>query len=254
MTDLLPSNELQLELTAFQGPFDLLLHLIKELKIDINDIPMAEITQQYLYYVENMQELDLDQVGDYLVMAATLLEIKSRLLLPVEPEFWEDEDSQQDPRQVLVQQLLVYQEFQYVADALQERQELRNRVYARPSQDLSSYQDFVPLESGEISLEDILSSMQKVIERQLLSRPSQKQIHQDPVSVTDKIEAIHQCFASLRKDQRLSFAHLLTKTSRPEIIATFMAVLEMVRKQLLIFHQASPDQMIEIQWKGEHYA
>lgn len=135
------SNELKLELDAFQGPFDLLLHLIKQMKVDINDIPMSEITSQYLAYLHSMKEFQLDIAGDYLVMAATLLEIKSRLLLPIEPEpDLEGDYEPEDPRQVLVQQLLLYQQFQDVATALEIKQVERAELYTRPSEDLSGMQ------------------------------------------------------------------------------------------------------------------
>ena len=131
-------NKLTLELEAFQGPFDLLLHLIKEMEVDINDIPMTAITQQYIAYIHQMQELELDIVGDYLVMAATLLEIKSRLLLPIEPVA--DIDAQyegEDPRHNLVQQLLLYQEFQTVSLSLKELEGGRSGLLTRPPMDLS---------------------------------------------------------------------------------------------------------------------
>ena len=132
------NTELKLELAAFQGPFDLLLHLIRQMKVDINDIPMSEITSQYLSYLHSIQEFQLDVAGDYLVMAATLLEIKSRLLLPIEPDPELDGDYEaDDPRQVLVQQLLLYQQFQDISTALELKQIERAKLYTRPSEDLS---------------------------------------------------------------------------------------------------------------------
>lgn len=229
--------ELNLNLTAFQGPFDLLLHLIKRMEIDINDIPMREITQQYLKYIQSMSHLNLDIIGDYLVMAASLLEIKSRLLIPIEPDQMEAEEFDEDPRQVLVQQLLIYQQFQNVADALEAKQKQRSKVYSKAPSDLSHYQSFVPLEEGEISLADLSHSMLQVLQRELERIPKERKIKHDQVSVTEKIHEIRESFQKIPPGNKLEFNELLSNYSRPEIIATFMALLEMVRKQELVFQQ-----------------
>ncbi|MBG9979838.1 segregation/condensation protein A [Facklamia sp. DSM 111018] len=229
--------ELNLNLTAFQGPFDLLLHLIKRMEIDINDIPMREITQQYLKYIQSMSQLNLDVIGDYLVMAASLLEIKSRLLIPIEPEQMDDDEFNEDPRKVLVQQLLIYQQFQNVADALEEKQDQRSKIYSKTPSDLSHYQSFVPLEEGELTLSDLSHSMLQVLQRELERIPKERKIKHDQVSVTEKIHEIRQSFQKIPLGEKLEFNDLLSNPSRPEIIATFMALLELVRKQELIFQQ-----------------
>ncbi|MCR8968974.1 ScpA family protein [Facklamia sp. 7083-14-GEN3] len=248
------NQDLTLKLTAFQGPFDLLLHLIKELEVDINDIPMTEITDQYLTYIHQMQELDLDKVGEYLVMAATLLEIKSRLLIPIEPDELEDGLEDQDPRSSLVQQLLIYQQFQLVADALEDKQVDRSKHYSRSAADLSAFLAFIPLEEGELSLEQLQSSLMSVMQAQDQRQPKEKEIHHDQVSVTDKIQFIRQQFQTLKPNQTICFSSLLSNGSRPEIIATFIAVLEMVRKQVLVFQQESYLDIIELRLREEGYA
>ena len=219
-------QQLKLQLASFQGPFDLLLHLIKQMKVDINDIPMAEITSQYLAYLHSMQELELDQAGDYLVMAATLLEIKSRLLLPIEPDAELDGDYEPgDPRQVLVQQLL----------------------FSKQADDLSDYQDQIPLQEGEISLDQLVARMQDVLARQLARQPLERQIHHDPLTVEQKMDDILARLGRLERQERLSFEQLIDRASRPEIITTFMALLELVRKQFIVFYQAEALAPIEIE-------
>ncbi|MGX7108573.1 segregation and condensation protein A [Facklamia miroungae] len=249
-----PSEDLTLKLTAFQGPFDLLLHLIKELEVDINDIPMSAITDQYLSYIHQMQELDLDKVGEYLVMAATLLEIKSRLLIPIEPDSIEEGEEDQDPRSGLVQQLLIYQQFQLVADALEEKQADRSKYFARPAADLSSFLTFLPLEEGEITLEQLQKSLISVLQAQDQRQPKEREIHQDQVSVTEKIDFIRQQFHQKQSNQTIGFSSLLRNGSRPEIIATFMAILELVRKQVLVFQQESYSDAIQLRLREEGYA
>ncbi|XJS11577.1 segregation and condensation protein A [Aerococcaceae bacterium WGS1372] len=165
-------QDLRIELDSFQGPFDLLLHLVRQMEVDLNDIPMAEITNQYIEYIEAMQTLELDIIGDYLVMAATLLEIKSNMLLPIEPHPEFDEDyEEEDPRDILVQQLLLYQQFQTVATQLQIKQEDRSRLYSRPMSDLSEYQSFVPLDEGSITIEGLAEAMSIVIEKMASREP-----------------------------------------------------------------------------------
>ncbi|MGX7106861.1 segregation and condensation protein A [Hutsoniella sourekii] len=230
--------ELELELEDFHGPLDLLLHLIKKMEVDINDIPMAEITQQYLTYVRSMQELQLDKVADYLVMAATLIEIKSRLLLPVEPDQdWEDPYQGEDPRATLVEQLLVYQQFQEVSSQLEKLEASRALNYGRPASDLTSYLETVPLKDGELTVDHLVESMQQVLMEQLEREPKHKQIHQDTETVDDKIKLMHDYFRPLSREDRISFDTFVTTGNRREIINSFLAVLELVRKQYLTFYQ-----------------
>lgn len=241
------NTELKLELEAFQGPFDLLLHLIKQMKVDINDIPMSEITSQYLSYLHSIQEFQLDVAGDYLVMAATLLEIKSRLLLPIEPdpELEGDYDSE-DPRQVLVQQLLLYQQFQDVATALELKQIERAKLFTRPSEDLSSIQQFIPLEKGDITLQQLSEAMSLALQRELERAPKQKEIIHDPLTVSQRMDDILLLLRGLDEDVSIHFNDLVRHNSRHEVITTFMAMLELVRKQAIVFKQEEALQPIEI--------
>lgn len=228
-----------LNLAVFQGPFDLLLHLIRELEVDINDIPMTEITSQYLSYVHSMPDLSLDIVGEYIVMAATLLEIKARLLLPIEPDDLEVEELPDDPRANLVQQLLIYQQFQIVADALEEEENKRAKRFSREASDLSSYQSFIPLEAREVTLDYLAESMQSVLQGVLNRQPKEREIQYDRISVADKMEEIRGVFQELSKNDTLAFDDLLNNPSRHEMIAAFIAVLELVRKQEVVFQQTT---------------
>lgn len=229
---------LKLELKAFQGPIDLLLHLIKQLKVDINDIPMHEITTQYMEYLHSMQELELDIAGDYLVMAATLLEIKSRLLLPIEPnEDLEDNYDQQDPRQLLVQQLLLYQQFQTVADELEEKQNQRSKLYTRPRTDLTEYQTFIPLKENELDVSDLQQAMMQVLVNAYERQPKLKEIKHDPITVEEKINDIKGVLEQLDWDDEIELTNLVNSSSKQEYIATFLAMLELVRKQQIVFFQ-----------------
>lgn len=239
------TNEiLKLELEAFQGPFDLLLHLIKELKVDINDIPMREITEQYMLYLRGMQQLQLDVAGEYLVMAATLLEIKSRMLLPIEPVDDLESDYEGDPREILVQQLLMYQQFQQVATALEMKEAKRAHLYTRPPEDLTQYEMAIPLGDNEVSLEQLAEAFSLALQRELERAPKQREIEHEPLTVSQKIDEILTLIGTTSK--RLTFESLLKSKSKQELITTFMAILEMVRKHTVVFYQAAALAPIEI--------
>lgn len=238
---------LQIDLETFQGPFDLLLHLIKTMEVDINDIPILEVTEQYLNYIHSMQTLELDIIGDYLVMAATLIEIKSRWLLPIEPiEGLEDELEIEDPRSHLVQQLLMYQQFQEVSSILQSYEDEQSRVYTRPKMDTSQYETFVPLSTGEISIDDLVHAMKMSLDNYVQRLPKNKEIIQDSISVDEVIQEITSRITQLNNNESLYFNDLLRKKSRSYIITTFMAILELVRKQEIVFRQNQLFDPIEI--------
>lgn len=241
------SQELQLELKSFQGPFDLLLHLIRQMEVDINDIPMTAITSQYIEYIEAMQVLELDIIGDYLVMAATLLEIKSNMLLPIEPNPDYDEEFEEgDPRDILVQQLLLYQQFQTVATQLQVKQEDRAQLYSRPMSDLSEFQSFVPLDEGSITLEGLAEAMSMVLEKMISREPLEREIQHESLTVSDQMDRILSVFDEQSINGFISLDQVIQYGTRSEIVTTFLAMLELVRKQHLIFLQEGKDEPIHI--------
>ncbi|UCE19949.1 MAG: segregation/condensation protein A [Gemmatimonadota bacterium] len=220
----------KVRLENFEGPLDLLLFLIKQQEIDIYDIPIASITKQYLDYIGLMQSLDLEVAGEYLVMAATLLLIKSRMLLPQEMV---DEDVEgDDPRQELVQRLLEYQQYKEVATSLSDREEEQRHVFLR--------QSCPPEEEGEgleafqkVTLFDLLSAFRQALQR--ISEPSFYPIHRNALSVEDKIEEISQ---RLSRQGKILFVDLLASdATRAALVVTFIALLEMIRKRSVIIKQ-----------------
>src|SRR5262245_32529299 len=151
----------RVKLDVFEGPLDLLLHLVKKNEVDLSNIPVATITDQYMAYLELLQQLDLDVAGEYLVMAATLLHLKSRLLLPGEDTSEEDEG--EDPRAELVRQLLEYQRFKEAAESLSRRDQLDRDVFSRPPvrDESDTEQDVV----YDVSFGDLLDALQEVLKR-----------------------------------------------------------------------------------------
>ena len=209
------------KLEIFEGPLDLLLHLIKKNELSITDIPIATITEQYLSTLELMQGLNLDVAGEFLVMAATLIHIKSRMLLP--PGEDEDEEEEEgDPREELIRRLLEYQQFKEAAEELERRELLSRDVFVRRSE-APEEAETVGFES--LSLFDLLSALRHVLERF-----PEERIHEvtlDTISVREKMSFL---LDELRRRGKVIFQSLFeTATSRLEVVVTFLAMLELVK-------------------------
>jgi segregation and condensation protein A len=218
------------KLKNFEGPLDLLLFLIRENEIDIYDIPIASITKQYLEYIDLMQMLDLEVAGEYLVMAATLMRIKSRMLLPRDET--EDETESEDPRQELVRQLLEYQKFKEVASVLSEREESQRSVFLRSSPPLDEDGETEePLQ--QVSLFDLLKAFREALQRQ--SEPPFYPIMRPVMSVEERIAEIS---ARLEGEGKILFHDLLPiDFSRAALVVTFIAILEMIRSRTIVIKQ-----------------
>ena len=215
------STSYHIKLERFEGPLDLLLHLIKIEEIDIYDIPIAHITLQYLSYIEMMQMLDLDVAGEFLVMAATLMRIKARMLLPASPV--EEEEETEDPREELVRRLLEYKRFKEAAQALREREEQRRLVFERGFSEIAMDNGEVVLE--EATLFDLMDAL-----RQALSRVSEVPVHEVEAEKLDVVRKIAEISRLLRAKGKVLFSELLEHCrSRLEIIGTFISILELVR-------------------------
>lgn len=236
-------EELTIKIDAFEGPLDLLLYLIKQLEIDIYDIPIAEITDQYISYLKSMEELELDIAGDFLIMAATLMSIKSAMLLPrvevddvEDPDIAENHEEGEDPRQHLMQMLI---EYQYVKEASQEfkkREAERSQHYQREPADLSPYLDYIPLDDGQHELAELGRAMQMVIAKHQLMNPNPAFIEKDEVSIDEKMDEIESVFQK-SPNRSISFSKLIQSESRSGIIATFLAILELVKRQEITAQQ-----------------
>jgi segregation and condensation protein A len=222
---------LNVKIDAFEGPFDLLFHLIEKNQIDIYDIPIAELTKQYLNCLENMNEKELDIASEFLVMAATLLSIKSKMLLPskqsqelqLELAAMEDDD---DPRSELINKLLEYKKFKEVSLILKTKAQEQDLILKRPPEDLTHIwvEDF-PL--SEITFEDIISSFESVMNKK---KPEEKvsKITRDPMPLSRKVREIYRTLRQLKS--KVFFSNLCgQKTSKIEIIITFLAVLELIK-------------------------
>jgi segregation and condensation protein A len=219
-------------LDKFEGPLDLLLHLIKQHQVDIYDIPIAAITEQYLGYIDMMQELDLDVAGEFLVMAATLIHIKSRMLLPrIDPT---QEDPDEDPREALVRRLLEHQKFKAAAELLHERETLRSAQWTRPDGPIAEIAGEAPEPEIEVDLFSLIAAFRSVVER-AKERPK-VYLPSEQIPIEDRIE---QLMAKLSETEACGFEDLFADVqSRPGIVVTFLAMLEMIRLKLIRVFQS----------------
>ncbi len=218
----------RVKLEIFEGPLDLLLYLIKEEELNIYDIPITRITEQYLEYLNLMQMLDLDVAGDFLVMAATLMHIKSRMLLPQDPEGLETQE--EDPRAELVRRLLEYKSFKEAADKLKAFETERSGIFSRFGVEPEMREGDLPAGRQdspfvEISLFELISAFAKVL--QGLPKDVFHQITKDEFSVAEKV---HEIFQRLTKEPTIYFSALFRSAkNKYEVITIFLALLELMR-------------------------
>jgi len=231
----------KIHLEKFEGPLDLLLYLIKKNDIDICDIPIATITDQYMEYIEMMKLLDLDVVGDFLVMAATLMQIKSRMLLPPDPLAGPDAV---DPRQELIDRLQEYEQFKLVADGLKSKELYRQNLFGRlvDEEKLNEIKE----ESKEVFVEATLFDLINALSEVLKHIPEKKdyQISEEEFTIEGKV---HELLHRLIETPRVSFMELFRQAKcKVEVICTFVAILELTRLKEIMVVQNRQFEDIEI--------
>ncbi len=226
-------EDIKIKLQSFEGPLDLLVHLIKKHQINVYDIPIALVTKQYLEYLGLMQELNLDVASEFLVMAATLIHIKSRMLLP-RPDPTQADEPEEDPRDALVRRLLEHQKFKAAAELLHDRETLRSAQWTRPDSRVEELagDDYEP--ELEVDLFSLLSAFRSVLERAKLRPPLP--LPPEQISIEARIE---QMLERLSETEACGFEDLFEgAASRTEMIVTFLALLEMIRLKLIRVFQA----------------
>ncbi len=233
----------------YEGPLDLLLHLIREQKINIYDIPIAKITEQYLAYLHLMEQLDLEIAGEWLVMAATLLEIKSRMLLPQDTANEEDEDEKDDPRAELVERLIEYEKFKSAAEHFREREEERSKVFVRGNADPDF--DLKPILSLEdITVADLLATLQRILAD--VAEEDVTTVQRRKITVRMRMREIWQRL--VQAGGKLTFHELFEQdATRPEVVITFLALLELMVARRVRAHQEYAFGPITIVASGNKY-
>ncbi|HHY71677.1 MAG TPA: segregation/condensation protein A [Bacillus bacterium] len=226
--------EYSVKIDAFEGPLDLLLHLINRYEIDIYDIPMAQITEQYLLFIQTMQELELDVASEYLVMAATLLAIKSKMLLPKTEDSLDEElsftgeEMEEDPREELMRRLLEYRKFKEAATQLKEYEKDRSLLYTRPPGNLAEYipdQREAPV--SDVSLYDMLKALQHLMKRKKWREPKLTTVQRQEIPIQQRMEQILEELDKTNGKQ--SFYSLFPILDKSYIVVTFLAILELMK-------------------------
>jgi segregation and condensation protein A len=227
------STPLNIQLEHYEGPLDLLLDLIRKQEINIYDIPIARITQQYLDYVHRAMELDIELSADFVYMAATLIHIKSRLLLPRDPEL-DRIDPQDDPRQELVDRLLEHERFRSAAQMLEQKRMVEEAIWSNPPA-----QEFLNQEESpelQVTLFDLVKTLETVLER-FKNRPLYEVTKED-VSVPDMVLYLKNRMRELPKNETVAVFELFDRQrTRRAMICLFLAILEMVKQQAIMLTQ-----------------
>ena len=238
-----PSDAYRVELPAFEGPLDLLLHLIKKHELNILDIPIGFISQKYVEYIQRMEQLSIDLAAEYLVMAATLAHIKSKSLLPPDPHDTDDDDAlgeEDDPRAELIRRLLEYQKYKNAAEQLGSRPVLGRDVFLRGS---ANEAEAGPPPLAQVSLFKLVDAFEAVLQR--AKHVEEHEIDFERISITERIGQIGDL---LRAEGRLPFERLFDKDqSRADMIVTFLALLEMTKLRMTNLYQDGPLEPIVVE-------
>ena len=224
----------EFKINDFEGPLDLLLHLIKEAKMDIMDIQMEEITKQYVDYLNKQEAMNLEIASEYLVLASELIEIKSRLLLPREKL---EEDEEEDPREDLVNRLLEYQAYKDITKLLQEKEEKRSEIFTKTPENVDKYLDEVHEIKSDVTLDDLVEAFKRYLERQKENVPLKTKVTLKEISIVSRRHDIKKI---LKVKKRVSFFELFPIVTKEYVVATFLAVLEMAKnKEIKLIQEES---------------
>ena len=215
---------MNININNFDGPLDLLLHLIKVNEMDIMDIKIEEITKQYIDYINSMESLNIEVASEYLVMASELIEIKSRLLLPKE-KLDDDSEEEVDPREELARRLLEYDAYKKLSSILEEKNEVRSFIYTKVPESSSNYIEETNY-NGEGNINDLVEAFKLYLNRKKKNKPLKRKVAINEVSVSSRCIEIRNV---LKKKKKVSFFSLFESDEKEYIVATFLAILEMAK-------------------------
>ena len=221
--------EITLRIDDFEGPMDLLLHLIKEKKMDLLNLKIEVIIDEYLKFIDEMERLNLDIASSYLVMASELLEMKSKLLLPRHEE--DEEQEEENPEQDLVNRLIEYQKYKDLTEDFKELESERKQIYTRLPENLKEYSDTnTVINNSDVTLDDLLEAFQKFLERKKLEQPLHTKVTRREMSVEERTISIRNI---LSKKKKVNFLELFDVLNKEYVVVTFLAILEMAKQNEL---------------------
>ena len=219
------------KINEFEGPLDLLLHLIKINEMNIMDIQIEEITKQYVDYLKSQERLNIDIDSEYLVMASELMEIKSKMLLPNEK--MDEEDEEIDPREELIQSLLEYEAYKKLSQVLEEKNENRSYIYTKLPENINNYVEDIDI-TNEGEIEDLINAFKLFLDRKNKNKPLKTRVTVKEISVSSRCLEIRDV---LKKKKKVSFFDLFSVDSKEYVVATFLAILEMCKNKELKIKQ-----------------
>ena len=223
-----------IKINEFEGPLDLLLHLIKQSNIDIYDIEICEITKQYLDYINKMEELNINVAASYIVMAAELMEIKSKSLLPKKEEETEDEEEEIISKENLINKLIEYKKYKEMAPSFKELETNRQNIYIKSPEKLNQYLDEIVVKNEDTSIDDLVDAFKKFLERKNLEKPISTKITNKEYSVKERKHNIKNI---LREKKKVLFTELFEDNNTGFIVVTFLSILEMTKEKEIIIKQ-----------------
>lgn len=227
--------EINLKIDDFEGPLDLLLHLIKEKKMDLLNLKLEVIIDEYLDFIQKMEEMNLNVASSYLVMSSELIEMKSKLLLPRNEE--EEQDLEEDPKEALVNRLIEYQRYKDLTNDFKELETERQKIFTRLPENLKEYSDENKMiNNSNVSLEDLLEAFKKFLERKKLQEPLHTKVTKKEMSVEERTISIRNV---LRSKKRVNFLELFDVLNKEYVVVTFLAILEMAKKNEITISQES---------------
>lgn len=213
----------EVSIDKFEGPLDLLLHLIKKSNIDIYEISLVDITNQYLDYINKMEELNLDIASEYLVMASELIEYKSRSLLPKKEA--ESDEYEEDPKEELIKKLVDYKRYKEVTDTFKELESIRSEIYTKTPSNISEYNDKI-INNDEVTVDDLIDAFKKFMDRKELEKPLNTKVTTKELSVVERVESIRNI---LKIKKSINFMDLFDNYTKSYVVVTFLSILEMYK-------------------------
>lgn len=222
------------KIDEFEGPLDLLLHLIKQSNINIQDIDISVITAQYLDYINKMDELNINVAASYLVMAAELMEIKSKSLLPRTEEESTEEDDEEVSKERLINKLIEYQKYKDMTSTFKDLELERQKIYIKSPEKISNYIDNTITNDGDTSIDDLVNAFKGFLERLDREKPITTKITNKEYSVKSRKQGLRKL---LKERPRVKFTELFEETNTPYIVVTFLSILEMTKEKEIVLRQ-----------------
>ena len=236
--------EYLIKIDDFEGPLDLLLHLVRASNININDINICEITNQYLEYIHKWEQLNIDIASEYLVMAATLMEIKSKSLLPREQTSIEEETDEIDTKENLIRKLQEYEKYKEITKDFKTLEQERREIYTKTPEKLNEILNEKIKNDTEITIEDLKRAMEEFLKRKDMEKPIHTKITTKEYSVTKRKKDIKDV---LKRKKKIEFTELFTSYNKSYIIVTFLAILELAKESNIILKQENNFSKITIE-------